>query len=79
MSPIKIINMIHEAVKIAYNLDYNSDKDSIEIHYTVGGKKYDMLFIEVSSIESEQQAKHLISVIQANIQYHINELENKLQ
>ena len=71
--------MIHEAVKIAYQLEYNADKDSIEIHYTIGSKNYDMLFIDVSDIESEQQARHLVSIIQSNIQYHINELENKLQ
>lgn len=78
MTPIEIINMIHNNVKIAYTLDYNSDKDSIEIHYTICGKQYNMLFIDVSYIQSLQDANHLVSIIQSNIQYHINEMENKL-
>lgn len=71
--------MIHEAIKIAYHLNYNFDKDSIEINYSIGGKQYNMLFIDISDIKSEQEAKHLISIIKTNIQYHINELENKYQ
>ncbi len=79
MTPIKILAMLDKHIKISYTADVSSDNDTIIFKYTIGGTPYTMQFENITSIKTEQEAKFLIDVIKSNIQYHINELENKLQ
>lgn len=79
MDAFNILNMLHKSINISYNVEVSSDKDSITFRYTVGGTPYTMQFENITGIKTEKEAKLLIDVIKSNIQYHINELENKLQ
>ena len=79
MTPIKILAMLDKHIKISYTANLSSDMDTIIFTYTIGGTPYTMQFENISAIKTEQEAKFMIDVIKSNIQYHINELENKLQ
>ena len=79
MTPIKILAMLDKYIKISYTANLSVDSDTILFRYTIGGTPYTMQFENISAIKTEQEAKFMIDVIKSNIQYHINELENKLQ
>lgn len=79
MSPIKILAMLDKDIKISYIVDVSSDNDTIIFKYAIGGTPYTMQFDNIKDIKTERDAKYLIDIIKSNIQYHINELENKLQ
>ena len=79
MNAIKLTSMIDKAIKISYSIEISSDNDTLIFIYSIGGKTYAMQFENITAIETERDAKQLITALQANIQYHINELENKLQ
>lgn len=79
MTPIKILAMLDKHIKISYTANLASDMDTIIFQYTIGGTPYTMQFENITAIKTEQEAKFLIDVIKSNIQFHINELENKLQ
>ena len=79
MTPIKILAMLDKHIKISYTANLSADTETITFTYTIGGTPYTMQFENISAIKTEQEVKFLIDVIKSNIQYHINEMENKLQ
>ena len=77
MTIINILNSIHHAIKIAYQIDYKESSDTLTFTYTVGANRYTMNFTGVTDIKTRKQLDALIQVIQSNIAYHEKEQEQE--
>lgn len=75
----RIYKQIHKFINTDIFFDYDCEKDFLTIIYTINNHTYDIVFANIKAIKTEEQLDFLIDVVNTNIQYHIDEQENKQQ
>ena len=77
MTPIQLFDYVQKKCKEVYNIYYNADTDKATFTYKVNDKKYDIVVIGVSDINTTKEANDFVQMIQSNINYHEQEQEQE--